>query len=185
MKKIAIIYYSKACYTEKIAKQIAIGIENNEAKPILYTTRNAIEKVNDLANVDAVVFGSPTYFGSVAAEFKEFMDSTMNIWQKRQWADKIAACFTTSSSLSGDKLNTLMQMAIFAFHHGMVFVGLDLKTNTKLASQSTEQLNRLGSWLGLMAQVNFNAKEDSESDKLTAQYFGQRIAEITNKFNNK
>ncbi len=52
--------------------------------------------------------------GSASAQFKAFMDASSKVWYTRDWKDKIAAGFTTSASQSGDKLNTLIQLAVFA-----------------------------------------------------------------------
>lgn len=72
---------------------------------------------------DAVVFGSPTYMGTVSAPMKAFMDASVKPWSGQAWRDKIAAGFTVSGSPSGDKFNTLMTLAVFAAQHGMVWVG--------------------------------------------------------------
>lgn len=180
MKKAAIIYYSKANHTVKIANHLAAGIQSSNMQSLLYTPEEATSHIDELEEMDAIIFGSPTYFGSMAAELKGFMDSTGEVWQKKKWRNKIAAGFTNSSTLSGDKLNVLMQMAVFALQHGMIWVGLDLQGGEKIEDQA---LNRLGSWTGLMSQSDFSSSEISKSDALTAEYFGRRIASIVNKFN--
>lgn len=180
MKKAAIIYYSKANHTVKIANHLATGIKSNNMQAFLYTPEKAISHIDELDDMDAIIFGSPTYFGSMASELKGFLDTTGEVWQKKKWQNKIAAGFTNSSTLSGDKLNVLMQMAVFSLQHGMIWVGLDLSGGEEVDGK---KLNRLGSWTGLMSQSDFSSSEISESDALTAEYFGRRIAEITNKFN--
>jgi multimeric flavodoxin WrbA len=80
---------------------------------------------------DAIIFGSPTYNGSLSARLKQFFEnSTKKAWRELKWRDKIAANFTNSGAQSGDMLQTLIAMALFAAQHGMIWVGLDLCLET-------------------------------------------------------
>ncbi len=72
---------------------------------------------------DAIVFGTPTYMGGYAGQFKAFIDACGGIWYQQGWKDKIAAGFTHSQGLSGDKLNTLSGLMINGMQHGMIWVG--------------------------------------------------------------
>ena len=113
--------------------------------------------------------------GSVSGLFKSFMDETGNFWIEQKWADKIAAGFTVGASPSGDKLNSLIQMSVFAAQHGMIWVG-----QNHVGSKHTKdnlRINDSGSWLGLMAQSDKDkAQLISAYDKKTANIFGKRIA---------
>ena len=75
---------------------------------------------------DAIVFGAPTYMGSLSAAFKTFMEASSRVWGAQGWQDKLAAGFTCSASQSDDKLNALQQLAVFAAQHGMLWVSLGL-----------------------------------------------------------
>ncbi|MEF3108623.1 flavodoxin family protein [Raoultella sp. WB_B2P2-3] len=133
-----------------------------------------------LAASDAIIFGSPTYNGTVSARFKQFMEeSTRTAWVSQAWRNKIAAGFTNSGSMHGDKLNSLVTLSLFAAQHGMIWIGLDL-----FAGKSNEELNRVGGWLGAMAFSNDESPELSpiKSDLDTAQYLGKRVAELTRQF---
>lgn len=97
----------------------------------------------------------------------------------RGWKDKLAAGFTNSASQSGDKLNSLVQLAIFAMQHGMVWVGLDLLPGNNSSKGSIADLNRLGGFVGAMAQSNSDAPPSEapiESDRKTAEHLGRRVA---------
>jgi len=135
----------------------------------------------ELAAAQAIIFGSPTYMGSASAKFKEFMDASSKAWMERTWKDKIAAGFTTSASQSGDKLNTLIQLMVFANQHGMVWVGLDLMGGNNNSKGSVNDLNRLGSFSGAMAQANADQGAEAmlDSDLQTAQHLGVRVAQTT------
>jgi NAD(P)H dehydrogenase (quinone) len=183
-KNIVIIYYNKHCYSSTLANHIKMGAEVEGVKAMSYDVSHINQNMHLLDEADGIIFGSPTYFGSVSAEMKGFMDSTVGIWDDKRWNNKIAAGFTHSSALSGDKLSALMTMFIFAAQHGMLWVGLDLKACDKIEGYDLE-LNQFGSWMGLMAQSPNKAKSPSfnQSDLETAKYFGARIALITKKFN--
>ncbi len=86
---------------------------------LLLSVEEAENHRDELDRTDAIIFGSPTCMGSVSGFFKQFMDATSSRWMEGRWQDKLAAGFTNSASQSGDKLNTLVQMAVFAAQHGM------------------------------------------------------------------
>jgi NAD(P)H dehydrogenase (quinone) len=123
--------------------------------------------------------------GSASGSFKAFMDSTSKIYSRGAWQDKIAAGFTNSASRSGDKLATLTQFAIFAAQHRMHWVNLGLPAGNNHTHGSEQDLNRLGFWLGAAAQSNADQGADlapPESDLLTAEHLGERVARVTQQF---
>jgi NAD(P)H dehydrogenase (quinone) len=177
MVKIAIIYYSGYGHTERVAEAIMEGcvfIENTYVK--LFTPEEAINQLDTLDSFDAMIFGSPTYMGAIAAPFKAFMDATNDKWANRSWRNKIAAGFTNGGGLSGEKLNTLFQLCIFAVMQGMVWIG-----QGELPGQ---KINRLSSALGLMTQSGIDVSDMSmhEGDLETAKLFGTRVAQATLKW---
>jgi NAD(P)H dehydrogenase (quinone) len=99
---------------------------------------------------------------SVSAPFKAFMDATSHAVMAKGhlWKDKIAAGFTNSGSRSGDKLASLIQIALFAAQHGMHWVNLDLPPGHASSTSSEENLNRLGFSLGAAAQSNVDQSAD-------------------------
>jgi NAD(P)H dehydrogenase (quinone) len=186
MAKIAVVYHSGYGHTEKQAQAVARGAQKVAgAEVTLLNVEQAQEQWELLKEADAIIFGSPTYMGSASAQFKGFMDASSKAWYTRDWQDKIAAGFTTSASQSGDKLNTLVQLAIFAAQHGMIWVGQDLLPGNNNSAGSVNDLNRLGGFLGAMAQANSDQGPDLApiaSDLLTAEHLGERVATITVKF---
>ncbi len=135
---------------------------------------------------DGIIFGSPTYSGLISARLKQFFeDTTKPVWRDLKWRNKIASGFTNSGAQSGDKLNSLVSMALFAAQHAMIWVGLDLMPGNSSSKGSAEDLNRLGSWLGAMAQSNSDEGPEvapPASDLKTAAHLGQRVAEIAKQF---
>ncbi len=181
MARIAVVYHSGYGHTERLAMSVHQGADAVAgASAVLIRVDELPDRVSELNAADAILFGSPTYMGSVSAPFKAFMDSTSIIFAGMGWRDKLAAGFTNSAAHNGDKLNTLNQLAIFAAQHGMVWVSLGLPPGNNSTQGSPEDLNRLGASLGAMAQSNADAPPDiapPKSDLDTARHLGKRVAE--------
>jgi len=95
MARLAIVYHSGFGHTAKVAEHVrrgAVTVAGVEVQ--LFAVEDVDWKVLDAA--DAIVFGAPTYMGSVSAAFKHFMDQTSRQWLKQRWQDKLAAGFTNS-----------------------------------------------------------------------------------------
>ena len=186
--RIAIVYHSGYGHTRRQAEAVKAGIEQvNGANALLLTVEEAQTRWDDLAFAEAIIFGAPTYTGGASAAFKAFEEATSNVVMAKGfgWKDKIAAGFTNSGARSGDKLATLMQIALFAAQHGMHWVNLGLPPANNSTTGSEADLNRLGFWLGAGAQSNADQGPDlapPEADLATARHLGQRVAEATLQF---
>ncbi|ALC13918.1 flavodoxin family protein [Sphingopyxis sp. 113P3] len=183
MTQVAIIYHSGFGHTEVLAGDVARGVEATGATAVMLRIEPGQTDFGELfaaANqADALIFGSPTYVGNVSAPMKAFMNESTRIFMTRDWQDKLAAAFTVSGSPSGDKLNTLISLAIFAAQHGMVWIGTgQLPGNNDDTSAATDSENRIGSFIGAMAQAaNDSAKVTPKAgDRATAYSLGQRVA---------
>lgn len=75
------------------------------------------------AAADAIIFGSPTYIGNVSWQFKKFIDESSKVWAASGWKDKLAAGFTNSAGMNGDKASTLGALFTMSQQHGMLWVG--------------------------------------------------------------
>jgi multimeric flavodoxin WrbA len=178
--KIAIVYHSGYGHTKVVAERISKGARQILPNVQLITSKEAIVQSHFLEEADTIVFGSPTYFGNVSAEFKLFMESTGSAWARQLWKDKLAAGFTNSSSMNGDKLNTLTNLSIFAAQHGMVWIPLGIMPEYDSAGKQLSEPNGMASYLGLMTLSNNSHNEFQEpADLYTAELFGKRIATIT------
>lgn len=189
MALIAIVYHSGYGHTEVQARHVKQGAESVTGTEVLFIkAEDATKNLEQLENADAIIFGSPTYMGSVSAKFKEFMEASSKIWVKQGWKDKVAAGFTNSHSLSGDKLNSLIQMTVFAAQHGMIWVGQsELNQSPDGEPGKDDVINRVGSYLGAMAQSESAAPDITPpiGDLKTAEIFGKRVATITKKLHGK
>lgn len=175
--QIAVIYHSGYGHTAAQAKALAEGCASVEGVSVsLFNSEEAQANWSVLDAADAIVLGAPTYMGSVSAEFKQFMDATSSRWMTQQWKDKIAAGFTNAGHLDGDKLSSIVQLAIFAAQHGMLWVPQGLQPPGSREVGDPVVPNRMGSSLGAMAQSNRHSPTPPEGDLQTARLFGQRIA---------
>ncbi len=179
MTVIAVVYHSASGRTRALAEAVARGaaaVADSVVTHVL-SVEDAPRRQDVLAAADAIVFGCPTYMGSASAQFKIFMDATSAIWALQGWRDKLAAGFTHSAAPSGDKLGTLTQLAVFAAQHGMIWVGLGLPPTYAGAEDPHDDLNRLGSHLGAMAQSRPGGGVMPAGDVRTAEHLGRRVAE--------
>ncbi|HEY4067261.1 MAG TPA: flavodoxin family protein [Burkholderiaceae bacterium] len=181
-KKIAIVYHSGYGHTQRMAEAVAAGA-NGELVGIDAEGNLTEAQWTLLAAADAIVFGSPTYMGSVSWQFKKFADASSKAWFTQGWKNKIAAGFTNSASMNGDKLSTLHYMFTLSQQHSMIWVGTGLMPANSKAAQRND-INYVASYSGAMAQSPSDASvaEMLPGDLETAKLFGARVAEVAGKF---
>jgi NAD(P)H dehydrogenase (quinone) len=185
MTNVAIVYHSGFGHAKAIAEAVAKGAgQVSGAKVNLIPVAEAEAREAELDAADAIIFGSPTYMGGVSAEFAKFKDWTSKRWMARAWQNKIAAGFTVSASWGGDKQNTLYQLLTLASQHGMVWVGLGLAPGNNHSKGSTDDLNRTGASIGLMAQAHGDQGVEGigQSEFRTAELLGKRVAEAAQRW---
>ncbi|NUU39306.1 flavodoxin family protein [Pseudomonas sp. C2B4] len=182
MSNVVVVFHSGYGHTRVLAEAVARGVERHPGSTCsLVPVEDVDEHWDQLHRADAIIFGAPTYMGSASAAFKGFMEATASFYLARPWRDKLAAGFTNSGCLCGDKLNTLLQMAVFAAQHSMIWVGLDLLPARSATGVFDGQLNRLGSSLGAMAQSNVEQSPElapPPEDRCTAAHLGERVARL-------
>jgi multimeric flavodoxin WrbA len=179
MSKIVIVYHSGYGHTKKVAETVAAG--SGGALLAIDAEGNLPEGGwEQLAAADTIVFGSPTYMGSVSWQFKKFADASSKPWFGQQWKDKLAAGFTNSASMNGDKLSTLHYLFTLSQQHGMLWVGTGMMpSNSKAATRN--DVNYVASSSGLMTTTPSDASVDEmvAGDLETARRFGERVADVT------
>ena len=189
MVAIAIVYFSGQGHTHLMAEALAEGVKQAGGTPHLLriTGKQIVDgrwqdeaMLATLKTADGIVFGSPTYMGGIAGQFKCFIDAASETWFEQGWKDKIAGGFTHSGSPSGDKQGTLLYLAINASQHSMIWVGPADMPNPDTG------VNRLGSFMGVMGYSALDmsgapAKVDS-GDLESAKLYGQRLVAVAQKF---
>ena len=189
MSKIAIIYHSTYGHTKLQAEAVFRGAQSVPSITAqIYTAEEATARLDELDDADGIIFGCPTYMGSMSAGMKVFIEAAAKKWFTLAWKDKVAGAFTNSSSFSGDKLNTLLGLVINAMQHGMIFVSLGMMASSNkpeamnhITGPGPDAHNRVGSFIGPMAasfQVN-PPGAPGKGDLETAEIYGRRVAEIT------
>lgn len=183
MPLVAIVYFSATGTTAALAHAIDSGaaevaetsthrIIGEEIEQGRFRNEAALDLVD---RADGVIFGSPTFMGGPAAEFKAFADASSDRWSTLRWSGKLAAGFTTGNQPNGDQTHTLIYFSVLAAQHGMLWVSLDIATG-----EDAEGRNRLGSQSGVIAQAADGALP--ASDLATARHLGRRVADLAARF---
>lgn len=174
--KIVVVYFSGYGHTQKIAEAVASGAQAR----LLRIDQEGNLPANgwdQLAAADAIVFDSPTYIGKVSWQFKKFIDESSKVWAAMGWKDKLAAGFTNSAGMNGDKASTLGVLFTMSQQHGMLWVGTGMMpSNTK--NSKRDDVNYVASFAGLAATTPADASADEvvRGDIETARVFGQRVS---------
>ena len=173
--KTVVIYFSGYGHTKRIAEEVAKGAE---ATLIAINPEGLIEESEWtlLDEADAIIFGSPTYMGNVAWQFKRFADNSSKRWFSKVWDGKIFGGFSMSASLNGDKQVSLIYLQTLASQHGGIWVSLGLLPANSSTS-TRKDLNALGASVGLLTQCDSDQPADAipEGDLKTAVYYGERV----------
>lgn len=187
--KILILYFSRKGQTEALAREIALGVESSKAIAVLRTVppvspvSEASEakvpdhgppyvELDELAECDGLILGSPTRFGNMASALKHFLDTTSSLWLNGSLAGKPAGVFTTSSSLHGGQESTLLSMALPLIHHGMIYVGVPYTEGELFETQTG------GSPYGATRITADWSAGFSGDEKAIARVLGRRVAQI-------
>ncbi len=191
MPDILVVYYSRHGATAELARQVCRGIERvpgMQARlrtvPAVATVISAPEPavpasgppyatVEDLRDCAAVVLGSPTRFGNMAAPMKYFIDSTSALWASGALVNKPAAVFTSTQTMHGGQESTLLSMMLPLLHHGMYLVGLPF------TDAALNQTRTGGSPYGATHVAGAsNTSQLSDDEKHLAQLLGERVAQL-------
>jgi NAD(P)H dehydrogenase (quinone) len=189
MVEVLVIYYSRSGSTAELARQACRGIESvngatatlrtvapisagNEAPPQRVPNEGPpYATLEELKRADALMLGSPTRFGNMAAPLKYFIDATSTLWLDGTLAGKPAAVFTATQTMHGGQESTLLSMMLPLLHHGMYLVGLPY---TERALSST----RSGGTPYGASHVASVQTELTEEERVLAQALGRRVAEL-------
>ncbi len=181
MSKIVIVFHSGYGHTRKVAEAVA---QSSGGTLLAIDAEGNLPEGGweQLQAAKTIVFGTPTYMGGPSWQFKKFADASSKPWFTQQWKDKLAAAFTNSASMNGDKLSTLHYLFTLSQQHGMLWVGTGMMpSNAKSATRN--DINYVASSSGLMTTTPSDASVDEmvPGDIATAQAFGKRVAEVTAK----
>jgi NAD(P)H dehydrogenase (quinone) len=145
--KVLIVYYSMYGHIYKMAEAVAEGVREVEGcevaiKRVPETLSNEVlgmmgaldaqkslahipvVTVDDLAGADAIIFGTPTRFGNMCGQMRQFLDATGGLWMKGALVGKVGSVFASSATQHGGQESTILNFHTSLLHHGMVIVGL-------------------------------------------------------------
>jgi NAD(P)H dehydrogenase (quinone) len=191
MPEVLVLYYSRSGATAELARQICRGVESVAGAaarlrtvPAVTAESEATAKqvpasgapyatLDDLRETHALVLGSPTRFGNMAAPLKHFLDGTGSLWLSGVLAGKPAAVFTSTQTIHGGQESTLLSMMLPLLHHGMYLVGLPY-TERALTETRSGGTPYGASHLGTPGL----APTLTEHEKALAQSLGRRVAAL-------
>ena len=143
MTKVLVLYYSSYTHTETMAKAVAAGagevdgvevtikrvpetMPEDVAKEagVVLDQEAPVAKPGELADYDAIIFGTPTRFGNMAAQMRTFLDQTGPLWFEKKLVGKVGSVFCSTGSQHGGQETTLTSFHVTLMHHGMIVVGL-------------------------------------------------------------
>jgi NAD(P)H dehydrogenase (quinone) len=143
MAKILVLYYSSYGHLEAMSEAVAEGVarvaetscvvkrvpeivppEVAKNSGFKLDQRAPLATPDELADYDAIVFGTPTRFGNMAAQMRNFLDQTGGLWMKGALIGKLGSVFTSTASQHGGQETTITSFHTTLLHHGMVIVGL-------------------------------------------------------------
>ena len=191
MNEVLVLYYSRQGSTAALARQICRGVESipgmqarlRTVPAVAATTQRIDPPVpdagapyathEDLAQCCALILGSPTRFGNMAAPVKFFLDGTSALWLSGALSGKPAAVFTSTQTPHGGQESTLLSMMLPLLHHGMYLVGLPF-TESGLA-----ETRGGGTPYGASHVSGLNAHgELSDHESALARALGARVAAL-------
>lgn len=196
MAKVLVLYYSTYGHVETMARAVAEGARTAGAEVALKrvpelvpeeTARSYGFKVDqeapiaspkELAEYDAVIFGTPTRFGNMAAQMRNFLDQTGSLWFSNALVGKVGSVFVSTATQHGGQESTLLSFHTTLLHHGMVIVGLPY------TAQGQSRLDEItgGSPYGATTIAGSKGeRQPSENELEMARFQGRHVAQIAAK----
>jgi len=199
--KILVVYYSMYGHIHSLAEAIAAGAGEVEGAEVILRRvpetlseeilgkMGALEAqksmanipvctVNELAEADAIIFGTPTRFGNMCGQMRQFLDSTGGLWSKGSLVGKAGSVFTSSATQHGGQESTILSFHITLLHHGMVVVGLPYTFQGQTGIDEMKGGTPYGS--STIAGSN-GERMPSETELAGARFQGRHVAAIAKK----
>ena len=197
MTKVLVLYYSSYGHIEAMAAAVAEGAasvpgaevtvkrvpelvpdEVARASGLKLDQAAPIATPDELADYDAIIFGTPTRFGNMAAQMRNFLDQTGGLWFQNKLVGKVGSVFCSTASQHGGQETTITSFHITLLHHGMVIVGLPytFTGNTEMGEISG------GTPYGAPTLAGADgSRMPSENELAGARFQGRHVAEIAAK----
>lgn len=196
MAKVLVLYYSTYGHIETMANAVAEGVREAGAEVVVKRVPETVPEeiarqnhfkldqaapvatVDELPDYDAIIFGAPTRFGTVASQMRSFIDQTGGLWFGGKLVGKVGSVFTSSAVQHGGQESTILGFLPTLLHHGMVAVGLPYS----FAGQSNMDEITGGSPYGASTIAKSDgSRQPSENELAGARFQGRHVAEIAKK----
>jgi len=198
-KKIMVLYYSMYGNTYKMAQAVCKGIKKGGGVPVLRTVPELVPqetidgddnmkkakelqkdvplvKLEELKDVGGIIVGSPTRFGNMCSQMRNFFDTTGELWGEGTLINKPAGFFCCTATIHGGQETTLISMMFTLMHHGALIVGVPYSVKELMETKSG------GTPYGPTAVVGMDASHPPTSvDLKIAGELGKRIALLSGK----
>jgi NAD(P)H dehydrogenase (quinone) len=197
MTKVLVLYYSSYGHIEQMAKAAAEGVAKVSgatvvvkrvpetvpaeiAKQMHFKLEQAapIATVDELAEYDAIIFGTPTRYGNMAAQMKTFIDMTGGLWMKGALVGKVGSVISSSATQHGGQETTITSFHTVLFHHGMVVVGLPYSCQAQMGVDEIKGGTPYGA--STIAGAD-GSRQPSEQELGMARFQGEHVAKIAAK----
>ena len=197
MAKVLVLYYSMYGHVETMAKAVAEGarsVAGTEATikrvPDLVpedAARKAgakmdqaapIATVDELPNYDAIIFGSPTRFGNMCAQMRNFLDQTGALWMKGGLIGKVASVFTSTATQHGGQETTITSFHHTLLHQGMIVVGVPYSCQELMNMSEITGGSPYGA--GTLTRSD-GSRQPSENELKIARFQGAHVAKVAKK----
>jgi len=199
--KVLIVYYSLYGHIHRMAEAVAEGAKEVENAKVemrrvpetlpkeVIAKMGAVEAqkafahvpictVDDLASADAIIFGTPTRFGNMCGQMRQFLDATGRLWNDRALVGKIGSVFTSSATQHGGQESTILSFHITLLHHGMIIVGLPYLFE---GQGDIDELNGGSPYGSSTIAGNTGERMPSENELAAARFQGKYVALIASK----
>lgn len=199
--RIQVVFYSMYGHIHRMAREIAAGaseIANTEVKLLQVEelvpddvlllsgareTRAAFADVpiavpEKLAEADAIIFGTPTRFGNMCAQMRNFLDKTGSLWVNGGLIGKVGSVFTSTASQHGGHETTITSFHTTLLHHGMIVVGVPYSEQTLLDMDEITGGSPYGA--GTLTKAD-GSRQPSAKELAVARFQGRHVADITNR----
>ncbi|WP_020185577.1 NAD(P)H:quinone oxidoreductase [Methylopila sp. 73B] len=199
MTKVLVLYYSTYGHIETMANAVAEGVREAGAEAVVKRVPETapeevakashfkldqvapIATVDELPEYDAIIFGAPTRFGTVASQMRSFIDQTGGLWFAGKLVGKVGSVFTASATQHGGQESTILGFLPTLLHHGMVVVGLPYS----FAGQMNMDEITGGSPYGASTLAKGDgSRQPSPNELAGAKFQGKHVAEIAAKLSN-
>ncbi|HVN02288.1 MAG TPA: flavodoxin family protein [Caulobacteraceae bacterium] len=185
MSRISVLYFSGYGHAAKVAEAVERGAGSVPGADVRVHRISEAGELPDeawaaLGEADAIVYGSPTYMGGPAWQFKKVAEASSRLWLSQSWKDKVAAGFTVSAATNGDKFSTIQYFWTFSQQHGQIWVGAGLLPSNAKAHGPAD-INWSGGSSGVFAIAPADASPEEApgaGDIAAAEALGERVARL-------